>query len=242
MPEEPNTKMVTTKQKILIVEDEIKLAKVLQEYLEQAGYSAHCLHNGNEVLDWMSENNPNLVILDLMLPSVDGITLCTAIRDSSDVPIIMATARVEEADRLKGLELGADDYVCKPYSLKEMVARAQVVLRRVKTTYKPVDSEDSSSTSAFDITSSKMSIHTMGHALDLTPVEFRLLSYLIHQPGVVFSRNDLLNVIYDDYRLVSDRTIDSHIKNIRKKIQIYHPTKEFIQSIYGIGYKFEHDS
>lgn len=234
--------MVTSKQKILIVEDEIKLAKVLQEYLEQAGYTVHCLHNGNEVIDWMSENHPNLVILDLMLPSVDGITLCTAIRDSSEVPIIMATARVEEADRLKGLELGADDYVCKPYSLKEMVARVQVVLRRVKTIYKPVEKDESSSTNAFDIISSKMSIHTMGHALDLTPVEFRLLSYLIHQPGVVFSRNDLLNVIYDDYRLVSDRTIDSHIKNIRKKIQIYHPTKEFIQSIYGIGYKFEHDS
>lgn len=233
--------MSATAKTILIVEDERKLAQLLLEYMQEAGYQAYCLHDGDQVIPWLSAHHADLLILDLMLPGKHGDTLCHEIREHSDVPIIMATARVEEADRLKGLEIGADDYVCKPYSLKEMVARVKVILRRM-------DSNSSQSVSKkhlnnfFNVNSEKMSISVCGHPLDLTPVEFRLLEHFISYPNIVFSRDDLLNVIYDDYRLVSERTVDSHIKNLRKKIHQHVPDRELIRSIYSIGYIFEIDA
>lgn len=229
--------MSGTTKTILIVEDEHKLAQLLLEYMKEAGYQAYCLHDGDQVIPWLSSHHADLLILDLMLPGKHGDILCQEIRTYSDIPIIMATARVEEADRLTGLEIGADDYLCKPYSLREMVARVKVILRRM-------DSNSTQSVSQqqlnklFDINPAKMSISVNAHQLDLTPVEFRLLEHFITSPNIVFSRDDLMNVIYNDYRLVSERTVDSHIKNLRKKIHRYLPDREFIKSIYGIGYIF----
>ncbi|MGB0468269.1 MAG: response regulator [Pontibacterium sp.] len=226
-------------QNILVVEDEQKLALLLCEYLEAAGYQVHCLNNGDEVLPWLKANHADLLVLDLMLPGVDGISLCQKIRGHSDLPIIMATARVEEADRLQGLEMGADDYVCKPYSLKEMVARVTVILKRVNSAPRQGDQLAVIGAQPFDVNAAKRRIRIYGELLDLTPVEFRLLEHLLAQPEIVFTRDELLDIIYDDYRLVSDRTIDSHIKNLRKKIHQFIPDQELIHSVYGVGYKFE---
>jgi two-component system response regulator BaeR len=229
----------SSKSLILIVEDEIKLAHVMQEYLQQAGFSIHLLHTGDQVMPWLAKHNaPSLIVLDLMLPGVGGLSLCRQIREQSSLPIIMITALVEEKDRLQGLEIGADDYMCKPFSLNEMVARVKVVLRRTKVEPTPISAADINP-GVFKIETDKMRITVYDHLLDLTRVEFRLLKHMLEQPLIVFSRNDLLDVIYDDYRLVSDRTIDSHIKNVRKKIQHHFPDQDVIHSIYGVGYKFQ---
>lgn len=230
--------MAETDKIILVVEDEHKLSQLLREYLEAAGYRVHCLFRGDEVMPWLAEQQPDLIILDLMLPGVDGIDLCQQIRQQSQIPIIMSTARVEEADRLQGLETGADDYVCKPYSLREMVARVKAILRRLEKLPAP-ETDSSGETSAFAIDPARMSIRVHGHALDLTRVEYRLLRHLVEHPGVVFSRDALLNIMYDDYRLVSERTIDSHIKNLRRKLEPWFPEHQVIQSVYGAGYRFE---
>ncbi|MCW8885467.1 MAG: response regulator [Motiliproteus sp.] len=231
--------------KILVVEDETKLANLLKKYLEAEGYQVRCFEDGSEVLDWLKSNHADLMILDLMLPGSDGIAVCREVRRYIDMPIIMATAKVEETDRLQGLEIGADDYVCKPYSLKEMVARVKAILRRTNGSVKsdmcrPEMSRPDKGGPAFEVDISKMKIRVFGEQLDLTPVEFRLLEYLINRPEIVFSRDQLLNTIYDDYRLVSDRTIDTHVKNVRKKLQGVLPQQEVIHSVYGVGYKFEY--
>jgi len=230
--------MTDATQQVLVVEDEEKLAQVLKEYLQQAGYEAHCLYHGDEVMPWLENHNPDMIILDLMLPGTDGVTLCRQIRDTSNVPIIMATAKVEEADRLRGLEIGADDYVCKPYSHREMVARVKVILRRVAPSEVTQENKDDHN-NLFAVDADKMMISVRQQELDLTPVEFRLLSHMLQRQGVVFSRNDLLDIIYDDYRMVSDRTIDTHVKNVRKKLQNALPDLDVIHSIYGVGYKLE---
>ncbi len=227
--------MAETDKTILVVEDEHKLSQLLREYLEAAGYRVHCLFRGDEVMPWLAEQQPDLIILDLMLPGVDGIDLCQQIRQRSQTPIIMSTARVEEADRLQGLETGADDYVCKPYSLREMVARVKAILRRLDT----IPAPDSQTQQLFTIDPARMTIRVQGHTLDLTRVEYRLLKHLLDHPGVVFSRDSLLNTIYDDYRLVSERTIDSHIKNLRKKLEPHLPDRQIIHSVYGAGYRFD---
>ncbi len=217
---------------VLIVEDEIKLAEVLADYLQHAGYQTHCLHRGDEVLPWLAQHDTQLIVLDLMLPGIDGMALCQQLRVQSNVPVLMATARVEEQDRLAGLESGADDYVCKPYSMREMVARVKAILRRAS----PVPAVP---VVALQVDVSKMSVRARGQLLELTPVEFRMLNHLISHPEVVFSRDELLDVIYDDYRLVSTRTVDSHIKNLRKKLAACFDQDELIRSVYGVGYKFE---
>jgi len=227
--------MAETDKTILVVEDEHKLSQLLREYLEAAGYRVHCLFRGDEVMPWLAEQQPDLIILDLMLPGVDGIDLCQQIRQQSQIPIIMSTARVEEADRLQGLETGADDYVCKPYSLREMVARVKAILRRLDN----IPAPDSQAQQLFTIDPARMTIRVQGHTLDLTRVEYRLLKHLLDHPGVVFSRDSLLNTIYDDYRLVSERTIDSHIKNLRKKLEPHLPDRQIIHSVYGAGYRFD---
>ncbi len=232
--------MRINKPMILVVEDETKLAHLLKQYLEREGYQVRCFQDGSEVLTWLQSNHADLMVLDLMLPGSDGITVCRETRSFSDLPIIMATAKVEEEHRLRGLEIGADDYVCKPYSLKEMVARVKTILRRTRITIRPEVRRQVSTGPAFEIDSAKMKIRVFGEHLELTPVEFRLLEYLINRPEIVFSRDQLLDTIYDDYRLVSDRTIDTHVKNVRKKLHSVLPQQEVIHSVYGIGYKFEY--
>lgn len=224
--------MTNTAKTILVVEDEPSLAIVLCEYLTQAGFNTHIIDNGLEVIDWVKQQNPDLLILDLMLPNRDGLDIYRELRTFSQVPVVMATARVDEIDRLLGLELGADDYICKPYSPREVVARIKNVLRRTVEVSKPQQQN------GLVIDDKQMKVTFNQQELTLTPAEFRLVSFFNQHPGQVFNREQLMEKIYADNRLVTDRTIDSHIKNLRKKLQDANPDKEYIKSIYGVGYKF----
>ena len=219
---------------ILIVEDEPKLARLLRDYLAQAGYVVHCVAQGLEVVPWVQHHTPTLILLDLMLPGKDGMEVCRELRAFSAVPIIMVTARVEEIDRLLGLELGADDYICKPFSPREVVARVKAVLRRLQP-----QAPSTAATGGFVLDEQRYCATLDSYALELTPVEFRLLSTFLAHPGWVFSRSQLVEALYADFRVVSDRTIDSHIKNLRKKIRTIRPEPEVIRSVYGLGYKCE---
>ncbi|MBV6272081.1 response regulator [Alcaligenaceae bacterium CGII-47] len=222
--------------RVLVVEDEPKLAEVLRVYLEAGGYEVVCLDNGNEVADTVGRWSPDLILLDLMLPGKDGLDVCRELRVSSAVPIIMVTARVEEIDRLLGLEFGADDYICKPYSPREVVARVKAVLRRSQP-------ESSALVQATDdslqIDQEAYTAHLDGVGLDLTPVEFRLLALLASAPGRIFSRDRVLARLYDDHRVVTDRTVDSHVKNLRRKLEALRPGQDLIKSVYGVGYRLE---
>ena len=222
-----------TDKTILVVEDEPKIAQVLIDYLTMSGYQYHWLDHGTEVISYIQEKSPDLLLLDLMLPGKDGMTLCREIRAFSDMPIIMLTARVDEIDRLLGLELGADDYICKPFSPREVMARIKVILRRLQR------QEEISTDTGFVVEEEKMRIRFKNQILDLTPNEYRLLKVFLQQPGRVYSRDNLLDLAYDDFREVSDRTIDSHIKNLRKKIAAVLPDETVIHSIYGVGYKLD---
>jgi two-component system, OmpR family, response regulator BaeR len=222
----------TMKDTILIVEDEEKLAHLVADYLKAAGYAIHHIGDGRPVVDWVHANAPALVLLDLMLPGRDGLDICRDIRGFSTVPIIMTTARVEEIDRLLGLELGADDYVCKPYSPRELVARVKAVLRR--TTVAP-----DSSTGLLDLDETSLRAKAAGREIELTAVEFALLQTLYAAPGRIFSRDRLMDRIYRDQRIVSDRTIDSHVKKLRRKLGTLVPDRELVHSVYGVGYRYE---
>jgi len=217
---------------ILIVEDEAKIASLLRDYLEKiGGYRTHWVARGDEALQACKDVAPDLVLLDLMLPGMDGLEVCKAIRLESQVPVIMLTALVEEIDRLLGLELGADDYICKPFSPREVVARVKAVLRRAN----PADSGTPPAGLQIDAERHSASIH--GKQLKLSPVEFALLSRLAAQPGRVYSRDQLMSTIYSDYRIVSDRTVDTHVKNLRRKLEDSGCSNDLIESVYGVGYR-----
>jgi two-component system response regulator BaeR len=215
---------------ILIVEDTKDLAQLLNDYLLLAGFQPYCLHEGTGVIDWVKRNQPQLILLDLMLPGRDGMEICREIRSFSKVPIIMVTARVEEQARLTGLDIGADDYICKPFSPREVVARVRAVLRRTAVT--------GATTSLVHLDPAKLRASINGRDLMLTVVEFHLLTLLVGSPGRVFSRGQLIERIYPDQRVVSDRTIDSHVKKLRKKINEIHD-RELIHSVYSAGYKYQ---
>jgi two-component system response regulator BaeR len=219
--------------KILIVEDELKIASLYQDFLSQSSLDSHIITNGNDVVPWLKVNAVDLIILDLMLPGVDGLSLCREIRSFSTVPIVMVTARVEEIDRIIGLELGADDYVCKPVSPNEVVARVKANLRRSQFNEK-VESN-------IKIDESKFQVWIDGSELELTAIEFQLFTVLAKNPGRVYSREQLMQTIYSDSRVVSDRTIDSHIKKIRRKISHISESSDYIQSLYGVGFRFDPD-
>ena len=216
--------------RILIVEDEPKLAALEADYLKAAGFDTHVIGDGAEVVDWVRAQAPDLMLLDLMLPGRDGLEICRDVRAFSDVPIIMVTAKVEEIDRLIGLDAGADDYVCKPFSVRELVARVRAILRRGRA---PV------SAAGLILDEQAHRAHLDGRPLDLTPVEFRLLRVLAASPGRVFPRERLLERIYEDHRVVTDRTVDAHVKNLRRKLEEVRPGEELVRSIYGVGYKLE---
>ncbi len=221
-------------QRILIVEDEPDLSHLLAEYIRQAGFEPHIIANGTEVEAWIKDNAPILVVLDLMLPGKNGLDICKDLRQHNNVPIVITTAKVEEIDRLVGLELGADDYICKPYSPREVVARIKTVLRRIDNTHTPEQN-----TEAVSIDPDKLQVHITGVTMELTQIELNLFSLLHEEPGKIFSRQHILDNIYHDYRIVSDRTVDSHIKKLRKKLHDALPGSDMIKSIYGVGYKFE---
>ena len=219
---------------ILIVEDEEKIAEVLRDYLLQQGYVTHRLSRGDEVESWVRANPVDLVLLDVMLPGKSGLDVCRELRKFSEAAIIMVTARVEEIDRLLGLELGADDYICKPFSPREVVARVATVLRRTR---RGESGAPKSGGLVLDEAGWRATMD--GHPLDLTAVEFKLLSVLAGQPGRIFSRDQLMDAMYRDERIVADRTVDSHIKKLRRKIADVVPGEEFIHSVYSVGYHYE---
>jgi len=217
---------------IFIIEDEPKLSSLLADYLKAAGFATFPLLDGTEAVDRIRERKPELVLLDLMLPGRDGMDICKEVRTFSQVPIIIVTARIEEIDRLLGLELGADDYICKPFSPREVVARVKAVLRRTR---------DGGSIQAKGLVLDELAYRAMLHGQDLklTAVEFKLLQLLAGHPGRIYGRQQIMEKIYYDDRFVNDRTVDSHIKKLRRKIETVLPEPVLIHSVYGVGYKFE---
>jgi two-component system response regulator BaeR len=223
--------------RILIVEDEDKIADVLRDYLRQQGYLTHRLARGDEVEAWVRGNPVDLVLLDVMLPGMSGMEVCRALRSFSDAAIIMVTARVEEIDRLLGLSLGADDYICKPFSPREVVARVATVLRRTRRTAASSAAAPGKDGLVLDEHGWRGTLD--GHVLDLTAVEFKLLAVLAAHPGRIYSRDQLMDQMYRDERIVADRTVDSHVKKLRRKLADVVPGEEFIHSVYGVGYCYE---
>jgi two-component system response regulator BaeR len=214
---------------ILVVEDEPKLAALLRDYLQAAGHRVTCLDDGLAVVPAVRAAEPQLILLDIMLPGRDGLDICRELRSFSEVPIMLITARVEEVDRLLGLDLGADDYICKPFSPREVMARVRAILRR----------RPPQASGGLQLDAATYRASYAGVELDLTPVEFRLLHCLASTPGRVYSRDQLMDRLYDDHRVVTDRTVDSHVKNLRRKLEQVAPGQELIHSIYGVGYKLE---
>lgn len=223
-----------TAKHILVVEDEEKISGLLCDYLKEAGFRTSTQNDGNRVIAQIKKDSPDLILLDIMLPGRDGLELCREIRQFSDVPIIMITARVEEIDRLLGLELGADDYICKPFSPREVVARVKAVFRRVHAEPR----EDHLVVGSISLNDETHQVMINKKALNLTPNEFELLKIMMRRPNRVFSRTELINRVqgydFEGY----DRTIDTHIKNLRKKIARWLPDQEIISTVYGVGYKF----
>jgi len=219
-----------TSSHVLVVEDEPKIAALLRDYLAAAGFRVSVLDDGSGAVQWVRDQAPDAILLDLMLPGEDGLSICRGVRAFSSVPILMVTARVEEIDRLLGLELGADDYICKPFSPREVVARVKAVLRRARAGDAPV-------AAPIELDEARFEARVRGMALSLTPVEFRLLGRLAAQPGRVFSRQQLMDALYRDHRVVSERTVDSHVKNLRRKLAAVGPDP--IDSVYGVGYRLE---
>jgi len=221
------------KRLILIVEDDVKIADMLANYLLMHGFASEVCGDGHEAVARVRRQAPALIVLDLMLPGLDGVAVCAAVRAFSTVPIMMVTARVDEIDRLLGLDTGADDYVCKPFSPREVVARIKALLRRSEGALaKPVPG-------GFVVDEARQQISWRGQPLPLTPVEFRLMRQLMSRPGQVFARARLLDTLHEDQRDVSDRAIDSHIKNLRRKLEQAGTGEAGISSVYGVGYRFD---
>jgi two-component system alkaline phosphatase synthesis response regulator PhoP len=222
-------------QKILIIEDEIEISKILASYLEKAAYQVISAARGDQGLSLWEHSKPDLILLDINMPGMDGLEVAREIRKKSDIPIIMITARVEESDKLIGLELGADDYVTKPFSPREVVARVKTVLRRSNP--KPQTNQI--------LREMDLEIDLEAHAvrqnqklLDLTPTEFTILVTLVNQPGRVFSRLQLLEASQGDAYEGYERTIDAHIKNLRSKLECDSHSKKYIETVFGVGYRF----
>ena len=225
---------------ILIVEDEVDLANIMADYITAAGYRASVLGDGAQALALVRRSvadhaPPDLITLDRMLPGLDGISLCRAVRAISEVPIVMVTARVDEIDRLLGLEVGADDYLCKPFSPRELVARIGVILRRVRRR----DAGAAVERMLLEIVEPARSVRVRGQMLSLTPTEYALLSTLAKRPGTIWPRARLLELLRSDALDINDRAIDSHIKNLRRKLDAVLPGVDIVQSVYGIGYRVE---
>jgi DNA-binding response OmpR family regulator len=225
--------------KVLVVDDESQIVRVLRGYLESAGFKVVAAYNGSEAIAAFRHEEPDLIVLDLSMPDVDGLDVARTIRRESEVPIIMLTARVEETDRLVGLELGADDYVAKPFSPREVVARVRAVLRRTGRSEAPSRTLE---TGDVFMDLDKRQVSVASQAVELTATEFDLLAALMENPGRVFSRMQLLDRLqgyaYEGY----ERTIDAHIKNLRHKVEPDPKHPRFILTVYGLGYKFAESS
>lgn len=225
---------------VVIVDDDVKLAQLVQAYFEKEEFSTMVIHDGRAVLSAVRDKKPDIVVLDLMLPGLDGWEVCRQLRKESDVPIIMLTARDEETDRLIGLEIGADDYVTKPFSPREVVARAKVILRRVGKT--PGVKAERIEFNHFTIDIERHEVRYQNDMLELTPTEFKILELFATNPGRVFSRLQIVEQVqgcaFDGY----ERTIDAHIKNLRRKVEKNPKEPVHIHTVYGVGYKFTGDN
>jgi two-component system alkaline phosphatase synthesis response regulator PhoP len=222
-------------QKILVVDDEFDIVKVVRAYLEQSGFRVITASDGEQALAAFRHEQPDLIVLDLNLPKLDGLDVCRAIRRDSNVPIIMLTARVEETDRLIGLEIGADDYIVKPFSPREVVARVRTVLRRSA----PIPAQPSLITVGdLMIDPIKHEVQLQGRSIDLTPSEFNILLVMASQPGRAFSRMELLDAAQGEAYEGYERSIDVHIKNLRQKLGDEPRDPTYILTVYGVGYKF----
>lgn len=223
--------------KILVVDDEKKIVEVIKDYLAKEGFSVVTSYNGREALETFEKSNPSLVILDLMMPGISGEDVCRAIRKKSSVPIIMLTAKIEEDDIVTGLAMGADDYITKPFSPRELVGRVRAVLRRYRKNDALADTL-SFNDDKLQIDYIRYEVKKNGRLLNLTPNEYKILATLSKNPGRVYSRYDLVEIAFGyDYEGY-ERTIDTHIKNLRQKIEDDPKNPEFILTVYGIGYKF----
>lgn len=219
---------------ILIVDDEVRIANILKDYLKKENFDVEILNNGNDVIAFINEKKPELVLLDIMLPGIDGITLCKKIKAiNDDIQVILVSAKDKEIDRINGFETGADDYVCKPFSPKEVVARVKVRLKK----YTINNVNILNPISNIKINLDEQEVIYNNKSVTLTPVEFKLLVALAKKPNIIVSRDRLLDIIYDDKRIVGDRTIDTHIKNVRKKFNDILKNDELFKSVYKRGYK-----
>ena len=222
--------------RIVVIEDDATHAMLLADTLAHEGFQADLVDNGAAAAARVREVNPAAVLLDVTLPGKDGFTVCREIRAFSTVPLIMITGRVEEIDRLLGLEIGADDYICKPFQPREVVARIRALLRRAH------DWSEGTRDVALTFDDAALQARWKGVRLDLTAVEYRLMKKLAERPGRVLSRANLLDAIYEDYRIVNDRTVDSHIKNLRRKLAEAEDGANPIESVYGVGYRYLGDN
>jgi two-component system response regulator BaeR len=218
-------------QRILVVEDEKDLGEILRDYLLSDNFDVTLIADGKVAQEYLQNEHWDLVILDLMLPNIDGLTLCKEIRKTSSLPVVITTAKVEEIDRLLGLEIGADDYICKPYSPREVIARVKAVLRRAQLTLAPEEDY-------LQLNKDTLEARLKQQVISLTSIEFRLLETLANNKHKVVSREQLLKNAYDDHRVVSDRTMDSHITKLRKKLSSIYDGDP-IQSVYGVGYRLQ---
>lgn len=225
----------TDKRTVFVVEDDAKIAGVLRDYLKSEGHDARVFSRGSGVVDAVHDDPPAAIILDLMLPDRDGMSICRALRKFSPVPILMLTARVEENDRLAGLEDGADDYVCKPFSAREVMARVNAMIRRAEGKVTP----DQAASRPYAVDALKQRVAWRGDWLSLSPAEYMIASAMMNQPGRVFSRDQLLDRLGERSDPSSDRAIDSHMKNIRKKVAAVDETARCFASVYGVGYRFD---
>jgi DNA-binding response OmpR family regulator len=223
--------------RVLVVDDDVKTVELVKMYLRRDGYDVLTAFEGIEALRLAREARPDLLVLDLMLPGIDGLTICRTLRAESDVPIIMLTAMTTEEDRLKGLDLGADDYVTKPFSPKELAARVRAVLRRLP--------EEALSRGPVEVKQGALKVNFLtrevthnGRHIGLTPVEFKLLGVLVREPNRVFSREQLINRVFGGDFDGFDRTVDVHILNLRRKIEPEPANPRYIRTVYGMGYKF----
>ena len=225
--------------RVLVVDDEVQIVQVLRGYLEKAGFSVLSAYDGREALRIADTERPDLVVLDLMLPGLDGLDVCRTLRRESDVPIIMLTARVEETDRLIGLELGADDYVTKPFSPREIVARVRAVLRRTQGISLATRQEEIIEIGELYLDVAKREFSVRGHAATLTHSEFDIMHAMMRAPGRVFSRAQLLEITQGQAYAGYERTVDTHIKNLRGKIELSSRQPRYILTVHGVGYKLQ---
>jgi len=221
---------------ILIIEDDRNIADLVRRYLERAGFETLVAHDGDEGLSAARSRKPRFIVLDLMLPGTDGWEVCRSLRKVSDVPILILTARAEEMDRVVGLSIGADDYVVKPFSPRELVERVRAILRR--TAAAPVQADTILRHGALSLDSEKRRVSVDGEPVTLTPSEFTLLQALMETPGRVYTRSDLLDRLYSGGETVVDRVVDVHIGKLRRKIEADPAKPRFVETVHGVGYRF----